>query len=200
MQKFTLFIAAILILGGTTFGQETLENYSIGKQRESTIIAGSSVPDSEAPGGFGASENFPKSTLGQDLPANTVSLVVQPDFEIPYGNYKGLRLLLANTTDSEVWFTALDSRLKIIQEAKDTDGAWKPIEALPTSWCGNSFHRVRLGANEYWQLLAPRYHGNFKTMLRFRMSDFGKTDVYSNEFEGSINRGQFIPIKNRFTR
>jgi len=78
-------------------------------------------------------------------------------------------VFLVNTTKEQVTFSASDSRLYIVQEALDRDSKWKPIEYLPSSWCGNSYHHVFLGANEYWEFAAARYTGEFKTRLRFRL-------------------------------
>jgi hypothetical protein len=86
-----------------------------------------------------------------------------------------------------------------VQEALDRDGKWKPIEYLPSSWCGNSYHTVFLAANEYWEFTAARFTGKFKTKLRFRLDHQkpGAEDatIYSNEFEGGVNPKQFTVQK-----
>lgn len=198
MQKITYTLAAIIVFGITVLGQRApVGEYRADHMQASSIIAGSSTPDPDAPGGFGSSNNYPRRAKGLDFTQDRISLVAEIGEGITYGEYHGIRLLLANTTGAEVWFSATDSRLNIIQEAIDTDGNWKPIETLPASWCGNSFHRVRLGAGEYWQLAAPRYFGSFATKLRFKLEIDRNTSVYSNEFEGSVNRRQFVPVKNR---
>ena len=53
-----------------------------------------------------------------------------------------------------------------------------------------------VGPNEFWTFSAPRYQGEFQTKLRFALvrGDRDKPDekpIYSNEFEGSINKEQF---------
>lgn len=198
MQKIAFIFVAIVTFGLTAFGQRApIGDYMADNMQASSIIAGSSTPDAGAPGGFGPSDNYPRSVKGKDFPRDAISLAVNPDEEVAYGEYHGIRLLLANTTNTEMWLSATDSRLNIIQEALDTDGTWKPIESMPRAWCGNSYHRVRLGAGEYWQLVAPRYSGGFKTKLRFKLEIDQKRAVYSNEFAGSVNRGQFVPPKNK---
>lgn len=193
MTKTRFAFIYILLLATAGFAQNRLEELSVRQMTRSHLTAGSRVPDDEAPGGFAPSDNYPKDIPeGSDFPANAISLVVPPDEETIFdGKYKGMRLLLVNTTGKEEWFSALDSRLDIIQEALDTDGDWKPIELLPITSCGNSYHRVQLGAGEYWEFAAARYHGNFKTKLRFRIGREEHGDAYSNEFEGSINKRQF---------
>jgi hypothetical protein len=81
----------------------------------------------------------------------------------------------------------------------DLDGKWKPVEYLPSSWCGNSYHSVFLGPNEFWEFAAAKLNGTIKTKLRFRLqmsSDKQKAGhIYSNEFDGSINPKQFTVQK-----
>ena len=201
-MKKTLFAMLFVTLGVCAEGQETQSRKSLGDlnvefMTRGYFFAGSKIEDKQALGGFGASRNFPKAiepTTG--APDNTVSLIAKPDEEAAFAEkYKGLKVLLANGTDEQVGFPASDSRLYIVQEALDRDGKWKPVEYLPSSWCGNSYHTVFLGPNEYWEFAAARYTGKFKTRLRFRLdwqkSRAEKLTIYSNEFDGSVNAKQF---------
>ncbi len=149
--------------------------------------AGSAIPDTEALGGFASSRNFPKALPGDLKHAKgKVQLIAQPESVTKFRGKKGMSLLLVNATEETVPFQASDSRLGIVQEALDKDGKWKPVEYLPSSFCGNSHHRVMLPRDHYWEFGAPRYKGPFQTRLRFRI---GKTT--SNEFEGSVHPDQF---------
>ncbi|MBL7973292.1 MAG: hypothetical protein JNJ85_00170 [Candidatus Kapabacteria bacterium] len=88
-------------------------------------------------------------------------------------------------------------------QALNSKGEWKDIEYLPSSWCGNSYHTLTLNSKHYWTFLTPVYEGEFKTKLRIELKYIDPTDksekrrdkneitVYSNEYEGSINPGQF---------
>jgi hypothetical protein len=150
-----------------------------------------SRPDKDAPGGYGPSENMPKQ-LGELTHGRTneISLVALPEEVKPFGaSHSGFRLLLINRTRSELVLAASDSRIAIVQEALDEKGQWRPVEYLPSSWCGNSYHRVFLPAGHYWEFSAPRYSGTIKTKLRFVLQ--GKQPVYSNVFDGTINAKQF---------
>jgi hypothetical protein len=155
-------------------------------------FAKSSVKDDKAPGGFGSSDNAAKP-IAANLPVvkGRLQLVADPAAVVAFGEHRGLMLALANTTDKPVWLAASDSRLSIVQEAKDADGTWKPIEYLPSSWCGNSYHRVCLRRGECWTFTAPRYAGDLPTKLRFRLDQRDQPPIYSNEFEGSVNPEQF---------
>jgi hypothetical protein len=143
-------------------------------------------------GGFAPSNNHPKKLSqqvghvgGRD---GQLELLALPESIVPIAEkYRGMRLLLVNRTPAEVGFYAADSRINLLQEAQDSEGNWKPIEYIPRSWCGNSYHHVFLPSDHFWEFIVPFYSGSMKTKMRFVLN--GK--LYSNEFEGSINPGQF---------
>jgi len=141
-------------------------------------------------GGFAPSDNLPKNIESsmKDV-KDQVYLVTFPDKVVNFGGgYRGMRVLLINGTSKQQAFSASDSMLPIIQEAKDENGAWKPIEYLPSSTDGNSYHTVYLDPKQYWQFSAPKYEGKVRTTLRFTMNG---GQIVSNEFQGSINPEQF---------
>ena len=145
--------------------------------------------------GYAPSSNAPKK-ITEGIPGTDgeIALIALPADEVPFGKqYHGFRLLLVNRTAKEVSFAASDSRLYITCEARDQDGEWKPIEYLPSSFCGNSRHSVYLPNGYYWEFSAPVYSGSFKTKLRYTY----RGNSYSNEFDGSINPVQFKELETR---
>lgn len=202
MNRKTFFLFFFL-LSVTVFGQKQntpLKDLNVDFMLRGYIYAGTRIEDKKAFGGFGTSDNLPKSADGSmNFPAGQVSLIALPDEEtLFYNEFKGMKLILANTTDGQKAFSASDSRLYIVQEALDKDGKWKPVEYLPSSWCGNSYHTVFLGPNEFWEFAAAKFQGKQKTKLRFRLQlskGEKQTFIYSNEFEGSINPKQFTEQK-----
>ena len=157
--------------------------------------AGSRIPDQEALGGFGDSNNFPRklTTAHQtlSLPEGRLTLLALPEKRAPFQNrYRGFRLLLANRTGRRVGLKALDSCLYLFCEAQAPDGQWRAIELMPRTDCGNSFHRVLLETQEYWEFVVPLYQGSLKTRLRYRLDiSPSQPPIYSNIFEGSIAPG-----------
>lgn len=205
-MKKLLLALLILSFNILAFGQKQnasapLEDLNIDFMLRGYFYAGSQIEDKNALGGFGGSDNLPKAVKSKtDAPQGKVSLIALPGEETVFGEkYKGIKLLLVNSTNKIAEFSASDSRLYIVQEALDTDGKWKPVEYLPSSWCGNSYHRVYLGANQYWEFSAARFTGEIKTKLRFRLDQYNSEDdkstIYSNEFDGSINKKQFTEQK-----
>ncbi len=155
--------------------------------------AGSKIIDEDATGGFAQSSNFPRKI--DDSIKNQkeeVYLLALADSATAFGHtYKGMELRLINGTEKQQDFGASDGRLFIIQEALDETGEWKPVEYLPSSWCGNSYHHVFLGPGEHWLFPTPKYEGAFSTTLRFSMSIGDDKVIHSNEFKGSVNPVQF---------
>jgi len=190
-----VFFFAVAAMGQTIEKPE-LKDLNVDFMLRGYFFAETRVQDQGALGGFASSDNLPKTIeTNRSFPADSVSLIALPDEETVFAKeFKGIKVLLANTTKGQLQLSASDSRLYIIQEAVDSDGKWKPVEYLPSSWCGNSYHSVFLGPNEYWEFAGAKLTGKLKTQLRFRLqvSNRDKTKfIYSNEFEGSVNPKQF---------
>jgi hypothetical protein len=153
---------------------------------------------SEGLGGNATSDNMPRplSALNESSGlAAGLHVLALFDQDRPFDRrFDGFRVIVANTTSSGLVFEAQDSRLAIVHEAIDESGKWAPIEYLPQSWCGNSYHQLTLPAHSYWEFTAPHYDGEFTTRLRIRVAvrdDDHERLVYSNEFAGSIHKTQF---------
>jgi|SRR5579872_6700645 len=145
-------------------------------------------------GGYGhlVAGNLPKNVSDKEwLDGNKLALVVRPSEVQRYGQHlRGMRLILVNGTKDVVRLHACDSRIRIVQEAQDATGKWRPIEYLQGSGCGNSYHFVSLDPGQYWEIVAPRYTGRLKTKVRFILQD--EETIYSNEFDGTIDPDQFV--------
>lgn len=157
--------------------------------------AGSRIKDHSA-FGFGRWDNFPKPLDRRDWgKKGELSLIAFDNERVAYFKHQGIAVRLVNRTQKTASFTASDSMLFMAQEALDPKGQWRSIENVPAPFCGNSFHRVFLEPNQYWEFKARVYQGTFKTKIRFRL-DTGERDgeatrIISNEFEGRISLKQF---------
>lgn len=103
----------------------------------------------------------------------------------------GVVLRLVNRTQENAVFVSCDLYLPIVQEAMDVEGNWRPVEGLPTSWCGNSYGSIPLQPDRYWEFKAKRFSGAFVTKLRFRLKRTDQPAIYSNVFEGSVDIDNF---------
>ena len=168
--------------------------------------AGSLLKDDKAPGGFGPCDNYPLELGAKDWGSKgKVALVAFPEEKVAYFKHQGIALRLINRSEKITAFAAFDSFVYILQEAQDENGCWREIESPPdiAAFCGNSFHRVLLKPGQYWQFPARLYKGELKTKIRFRLDPTSQPGeeppVYSNEFEGFIDPGQFRTGPDRAT-
>jgi len=127
---------------------------------------------------------------GSQAPRGKLSLIAYPERTAKFGRYKGFRVALVNATRAGHHFEAQDLRINVVREALDPAGRWRPVEYLPDSWCGNSYHVMYLPPGRYWSFTAPVYAGAFLTRMRFVLEQPGLRLV-SNEFAGSVNLEQF---------
>lgn len=96
-------------------------------------------------------------------------------------------LLILNNSKS----IAYVKETRMIQEAKDIDGVWKPIEFhTPMPSCTPNEYFFKSKPKTYDGIAIIKYHGSFKTKLRVKVQ-INNQYYYSNEFEGSINHSQF---------
>lgn len=181
------------------FARHLLAAESNGRRAKAMSPSRYLAGDAPGRGGGGLylrSSNAPKAILdGALLERKKMLLVAEPDVRVQRGQQSvGMRLRLVNGTDRTARLLAMDDEVLIVQEALDDDGAWKAIEFIEWSGCGNSFHRLSLKPGEGWEIAAPRYAGPMPTKLRFALkgSEAGEP-IYSNEFDGSIDPGQFDP-------
>lgn len=100
-------------------------------------------------------------------------------------------VFIVNYTDTIISLTYEDiSGFKMVQEAKDSIGTWKPIQYWHWNWCGNAYSSIDLKPKYFALTRTPKFSGEYRTKLRLKMRFFNKT-YYSNEFNGRINYSQF---------
>ena len=154
--------------------------------------------DSDDSGGWAVSPNVPTKIKGNRFQKNSFAITIDTNATATFANdHLGFKLFISNTTADTVKFNAQDSRLYLKLQAQDNNGDWRDIEYLPSSWCGNSYHKIQLEPGSYWNFTIPKYSGEFQTKIRAELKyiykDKARTDkvIYSNIIEGSINPGQF---------
>ncbi|NBA88429.1 hypothetical protein GVN16_21830 [Emticicia sp. CRIBPO] len=86
-------------------------------------------------------------------------------------------------------FIGISYSFLFILEAKDPSGQWKPIE-FKFHPCGTGDVGMLIFPGEIGITVVTVYSGPFKTKMRLRM-DSEPLNIYSNEFEGSIELSQF---------
>lgn len=124
-----------------------------------------------------------------------ISLQVEPMTMVtgPTGK-RGRRLLVINGTRSDRRFIASDYSLILASMARNRNDSWQRLEEFPWSTCGSSYHRVTLPARHFWEIPASVFVGYYPTTIRYGLAVDERTCIYSNEFAGLVNLGQFVPL------
>ncbi|MFC6098161.1 hypothetical protein ACFPVY_16030 [Flavobacterium qiangtangense] len=107
--------------------------------------------------------------------------------ELQEANVNCYPLLVYNLSENEAYMNS-----EFIQEAKDIDGKWKPIEfTFLYEMCGTGKgFQSALEPKKYVAFSIIKYKGDFKTKIRVKFRN-NRHIYYSNEIEGTINRSQF---------
>ncbi len=79
---------------------------------------------------------------------------------------------------------------EMIQEAKNENGDWRPIEYRVRNFCGLGYREYILKHNYFVISSIYKYTGNFSTELRIKFRNQNQV-FYSNIFNGKINKNQF---------
>lgn len=190
MKTAIVLSIGLVFLSLSSIGQ-TLVDLNIDYMLRGSIYAGTSITDSTALGGFGRSNNAPKkmdesksfSESGLFLKIDTSELVSI------YSKFNAYKFYIGNNSDSTIALLASDSRLYVVAEVYYKN-QWHPIEYVPSSWCGNSYHRVYLRQKEYWEFVVPKFSGKIKTKLRYSLKVHTMLYIYSNEIDASFNLEQ----------
>ncbi len=188
-MKKTIFFVLILI-SQISFGQECL---NVKFKLRGYFYARTSQVDSTALGGFYEDRNSPKNLtpeISEYSKSNKLEVIVKPDLTTEFEKgISGFKVFIINKSDSIKELPAQDSRLYLKRQVFYKN-EWKDIEYLPNSWCGNSYHRVFIKPNEYWDFTAPCLKGKIDAKFRFELYVNEELIIYSNESNGSFNKKQ----------
>ena len=97
---------------------------------------------------------------------------------------------ILNCSNDTIFLDQQDLRVLMIQEAKDENGIWKPIEYWSFSSCGNSYGAIGILPKNFALIKVIRYSGDYETDIRLKLKNGGKL-FYSDSFKGKINKKQF---------
>ena len=153
-------------------------------------------------------ESFIKDSLNFIVNTSKIDTFRYSSIDAP-NKYLSYSVILANLTKEEVGITANEGMLYMYTQALDKDGTWRDISVI-NSRCGNGIRNIPLKQNNYWEFKVPVYEGSIKTKMRLKLKYVGAKvtydprveykgiTIYSNEYDGSINPGQFwnsLPLR-----
>lgn len=110
--------------------------------------------------------------------------------ERPREFVQAIPIIIYNPAKDTIYLDQQDGRVIMIQEAKDENGEWKPIEFWRYSWCGNSYGAERLLPKTLAIVKVFKYDGDFETEIRIKLKN-GNKIIYSESYKGRINKSQF---------
>lgn len=132
---------------------------------------------------FVSASEFAKIS-GQSKTENEINLILEKTNDSLYYIY------VLNKTSDSLKISRQDWHLFLIQEAKNKNGDWKPVEYWKYAWCGNSYLSDKLEPNGILKTESKVYNGNFETQIRFKLLNDNKV-YYSNSMTGSVYLSQF---------
>lgn len=97
---------------------------------------------------------------------------------------------IVNENSSTKILSPASTYIFAIQEAKDSNGIWRPIEMKAPVFCGTGQGFLKIHPNEFVVFAMPKYKGGYKTKLRVRIKNEDNILV-SVPFDGIINYQQF---------
>ncbi|WP_430908365.1 hypothetical protein [Maribacter sp. 2-571] len=115
---------------------------------------------------------------------NEINLILEKTNDSLYAIY------VHNKTTDSLKISSQNRHLFLIQEAKNQNGEWKPIEYWKYSRCENSYLSDKLEPNGILKTESKVYNGNFDTQIRFKLLNDNNV-YYSNSTTGSVNLTQF---------
>lgn len=104
-------------------------------------------------------------------------------------------IFLYNNTKDSLNIELQNRSLFLIQEAKNKNGEWEPIEYQSLAACANSYHSYKIKSKEIIRTDSKSYQGDFQTKIRFKLNHNDKI-FYSNSLPSGINENQFVIPKN----
>lgn len=108
-----------------------------------------------------------------------------------------ISIYLKNNTKDSINLNKQDWHLYLIQEAKNENKEWKPIEYWSYSWCGNSYLSEKVESQKIIKTETEKYNGTFDTEIRFKFL-INNEELYSTPLKCKIDLTQFI-ISENFT-
>jgi bifunctional DNA-binding transcriptional regulator/antitoxin component of YhaV-PrlF toxin-antitoxin module len=130
-------------------------------------------------------DSFPSLSINDlKLSVNTTDRVRDRDSILHY------TMTVFNGTDADKQIPNNCRNDHYVMQAKDVKGEWRDIEYSQCTGCAIDKGFTTIPPKHFMKYDVPIYKGGLKTKLRIK-GDFKGGDVYSNEFDGSINPVQF---------
>lgn len=130
------------------------------------------------------------------LATDGLQLMPRPDIQLedpinkPEEGKAYFPVFVVNETEHSKVIHGKEGHTYAIQEARDSNGYWHPIEHQGIIGCGVGTWILQIHPNEYGVFLMPIYEGNYATELRVRFKN-GVNIFVSKPYRGRISYEQF---------
>jgi hypothetical protein len=141
--------------------------------------------------------------IKSELKSDSLRLVVIPNSYLKFpkwASYKrkgidsGFKIILINNSSNDFSLFNMDGRI-IMKRQFYYKNKWENVKSYdrtPQPICGNSYFTKRvIKSRDFFTFIAPCVEGDIKAKFRFVVyvnSETEKPTVYSNEFDGFINK------------
>ncbi len=140
------------------------------------------------------STHYPGWVKTRDLSGNYKSDEVVKDTVMKFLSQP---VLIANLSDSILYFISNQGKLSITQQAKNKWGKWVDIEAAGTdddcAWVNFIYE---LKSNDFFLTRVMKFNGDYKTKLRVRFL-VNERFIFSEPYNGSIDYNQIIKAEGK---
>lgn len=134
----------------------------------------------------------------QIIPAPQIQLADLPVFRYRNDKTTFFPVFLINETSTTLAVQGQNSYLFAIQEAKDSNGIWRPIETRAMPSCTTGPWARKIAPQHFAVFIMPKYAGEYETELRTRVRN-GTQILVSPSYLGNINYRQFfLPKEEEF--
>ena len=149
-------------------------------------------------GKYISKDNIPRNKNYKSLSELTLK-VDTTDLTVFSDKYLAIKLYLNNSGKDTIYIPRVSTSIPIIQQAKNMKGEWQDIENFYKTSTIKKSHYLVLAPGEFQVFASPVFKGSFKTVLRFKLELFDNKVVYSNQYNGYINPGQFLAPEDKDT-
>lgn len=113
------------------------------------------------------------------------------------GDIKSYPVFITNISNDTLK-VGTGENIKLITEAKDSLGNWKPIQKPSNLLCGTGLTLYYLPSTEIILTSCKLFDGDFETTMRLIFESDADIIIKSNEFKGKMNYSQFDEPKNYY--
>jgi hypothetical protein len=185
--KVLLFCGSILVLAASTIPVKNVQKPKVVKSTAPSLLKQNIQPVATMAPAWYQYFNLKKAdNLSSDNQSNFkfVKIGEQAD------NLSIFNLI--NTSSQTQKLATQDGSLMMIQEAKNQQGKWQPIEYWKFDWgMGATFGTLDLPMQHLVLFTAPQYKGSFATEIRFKLKIDEQNIFYSEAFKANISVSQF---------